>query len=920
MKNLSLFLMGFFMFLGTLKAQNAQIAGYVYDNTNFLPVAGQEVWLNIINSPDGNFATTNSTFTNGEGYFMFALDSLIENGQINDGQPLIVFTQDYCTSSGTSTQVVNYYPNVQVQLNFFVCANQTQNCDANFVYEISDNKVVYFSNLSSENMEQFQWDFGDGTSSTQENPVPHLYADGIYNVQLTAYNSEGCIDYHIETIYVGNANNNYCNSDFLYYQMANYFVFRSAQIENITSCFWDFGDGQTSDQLFSTEHTYVQNGVYTVCLTITAEEIDPNGEGTACTSTSCQTVIVGDNNECPLTFAYEFSAENSLQVKFFDTYYADNLIAWSWNFGDGTTSNEPQAIHTYQNSDLYNVCLTGQFADGQECTTCQMVMVGDTIINPPLCTADFYYTQDSSANCLCFNFYDTSTPQAVNHLWDFGDNTISTEANPYHSYMPGIYNVCLTTTTADGCTSSACKILYLGDNNQCLAQFEYVQEGNMFKFYDTSFGNPIQWNWNLGDGTYANEPFVSHIYQESGIYNVCLEIITETGCTSTFCTSVFVNDSITNECNAYFEAILQEDVYCLYCYNFINFSQGNTQNSFWDFGDGHTSTEQNPTHIFNQPGLYTVCLTVSSENCESSYCMNLNVGENEEFLLTGNAFAGNYPLAEGFAFLINTQNNFENHRATIINNGQFTFNALGGQYIVLAFPDFNTILNDHYLPTFYGNTIFWQNANVVNLYQNTENININLVYFNWNDYGSGSISGNVLYLEGEADDFNNLTIVLLNMQNEVVKTTFIDENYGFRFENLPFGTYQIYAQKPGYQTYPLTVSVTVSNPNIEGITVEVGNGVIYTDESNQIIDSNFEIIAYPNPVIDVLNFNLENQYNADVSVEVFDAAGRLVVQKTFDKKYDNKTISLNVEHLQKGVYFAKVEVNKQHNYKLKFVK
>jgi hypothetical protein len=155
----------------------------------------------------------------------------------------------------------------------------------------------------------------------------------------------------------------------------------------------------------------------------------------------------------------------------------------------------------------------------------------------------------------------------------------------------------------------------------CHAQFTWEQiPGTLqihFNSTSTSDHDIISYHWNFGDGHQGdgNDPY--HTYEEPGTYLVCLIITDNSGCVSDVCHEVTVGQP---ECNATFTFEIEGSTVF-----FNNNSTGGTQHTtwLWQFGDGDTSTEENPQHEYNQSGVYTVCLimTDTTNGCEDDYCI-----------------------------------------------------------------------------------------------------------------------------------------------------------------------------------------------------------------------------------------------------------------------------------------------------------
>lgn len=214
-----------------------------------------------------------------------------------------------------------------------------------------------------------------------------------------------------------------------------------------------------------------------------------------------------------------------------------------------------------------------------------------------------------------FRFVDQSTNEPNSWAWDFGDGATSTEQNPTHVYAStGSFNVCLTASNNTG-SSMVCQTVevFLPP----VATFDIDTIGNgTFVFNDLSSNSPISWDWDFGDGSTSDNQNPTHTFNIPGTFEICLTATNEAG-QNTSCQSLTVVLIPT----ANFEIVGIDNNRFMF-----NDLSGNNPNSwFWNFGDGNTSNEQSPTHMYSAPGSYEVCLSAANVAGSSNVCKTLSV-------------------------------------------------------------------------------------------------------------------------------------------------------------------------------------------------------------------------------------------------------------------------------------------------------
>lgn len=128
---------------------------------------------------------------------------------------------------------------------------------------------------------------------------------------------------------------------------------------------------------------------------------------------------------------------------------------------------------------------------------------------------------------------------------------------------------------------------------------------NTFQFTDISKGPIVKWTWDLGDGGKSNERNLAHKYDKSGNYTVKLIVENQFGTKDTIVSLVEAKDAL----SAFYSADKLGGTAPL-TVSFKNRSFGDAVKYIWNFGDGKSSMEENPTHIYKAAGSFGVSLTV----------------------------------------------------------------------------------------------------------------------------------------------------------------------------------------------------------------------------------------------------------------------------------------------------------------------
>jgi PKD repeat protein len=470
--------------------------------------------------------------------------------------------------------------------------------------------AVTFKDMSAGNPTSWAWVFGDGATSTAQNPS-HTYTKvGTYAVRLTVANAFGTSS-KTKSGYITTGVPP--TADFTSGARTGAtpltVAFTDASKGGPTSWSWNFGDGSTSTTRNPT-HTYTTAGTYTVTLTV------KNAYGSD-SETKAGFVTAGGKPVAEFT-ADQRVGTAPLTVKFTDLS-TGNPISWAWNFGDGTTSTEQNPTHVYRLEGTYDVSLTVTNSYGTDTETktgltetCISGVSGYIVVGRAP-AADFSGNPVSGSPPLTVAFTDKSTGATpLTYLWDFGDGGTSTSSNPTHTYAAnGAYAVTLTVTNSFG-TDSETKAEYIRVGAGPVADFGATPVGGNLPlavtFKDMSAGNPTSWRWDFGDGGASIDRNPSHTYAKAGTYAVKLTVANAFG-TSTKIRAGYITTGMPP--TADFTSGARSGVVPL-AVSFTDASKGTPTTWAWNFGDGGTSTTRNPTHTYTTVGTYTVTLTVKN--------------------------------------------------------------------------------------------------------------------------------------------------------------------------------------------------------------------------------------------------------------------------------------------------------------------
>jgi len=518
----------------------------------------------------------------------------------NYGVNLTVIDANGCTNTITKTDFISVTPAPIAD----VSGNNLIGCDAphtaNFINNSPDPEV------------EITWDFGNGNTFQGDNPPSVTYTDpGFYTITAIAANAASqCADTLVLTDYV---------------QVGAYAEFTSsvqAGCEDLTVNFtdtspdpateieWDFGDGNISTDA-NPSHVYEVPGCYTVRLSRTAQGCPSVVYASECIKVDPQPDVwyANDNSiGCALPHVVNFSAISS------------SATAWSWDFGDGNTSDEQNPTHSFETFGEFPVTLTVTNVYG--CTNSATVStINLTELRAVLDDTDI-------AGCAPLDVALTESSISVTDItsWDWEVKSSSTSytssaAEPTFSVQDtGVYDVVLVVTNTLGCRDTAIfsESIEVGTPPEMSFSADPVEtciEWDI-NFTDASSPNIEEWFWDFGNGENSDEQNPTLSYPDTGYYDISLVGI-HNGCANTLTLDDYIHVmapvarfQVINFCEEPFRR---------------KFRNTSIDADFveWDFGvegiDTDVSTETNPEYIYAETGTYVVTMTVYNSETQCSH-------------------------------------------------------------------------------------------------------------------------------------------------------------------------------------------------------------------------------------------------------------------------------------------------------------
>lgn len=556
-----------------------------------------------------------------------------------------------------------------------------------------------------------------------------------------------------------------------------------------------------------------------------------------------------------------------------------------------------------------------------------LITSAQTSITGGNCKAQYKYAVNDKIMTLlpatAINFYDRSEGKIKEWYWDFGDGNTSREQNPLFIFnhpiaapnvkMSPYRTVSLTVLTTDDCKSFYSETINIVDGTtsptvneapSCKARFKYYQTASdtiggtaSFQLTNLSEGESLKYLWQFDDGKTSTEkePIVTFDLKQAE-RKVCLTVTGNNSCSDTFCDAVYIFNPdkpvvYPAECYTGFGYLVNLTIKTLAPALVLDFFSKATPEAVewkWDFGDGMTSIEANPTHIFNLPlannplsdpnPIRKVTLTVKTKvGCIVSYGESINI-----YMTTTRT---DKPVWNNNNYTMRYKSSFPIYMS-----------SCAGYAMAQVYLKDSLIKADHYV---------WSTGAEG---QEVKGLCPTQTYSVKAKTPDGSIVSGTFVFNSDG----TVTEVPINWyitgarNNWQIQYDLTDKNYTVEWR-LCDGTI--------VRSDSIPLNSINCGSNVSNLILKDASGVVIYTENISLktlatyLDPEWSapvVSVFPNPVRDVLNIQYSGTRLNEMQVEISDISGkRISIQKLYDVE-SGQNISLNVSSLKKGIYICKM--------------
>ncbi len=496
-------------------------------------------------------------------------------------------------------------------------------------------------------IDKYDWDFGDGAESSKQKIIHDYYEVGVYTATLIVTDNEGAqgkdsLKVTVREVIKPNqlpVAEAQAEPDIAFVNEEITFRGTGTDDDGVIIVYeWDFdGNGEYdwySNTTGITKHSYNKSGDYTAIFRITDDAYDFDTD-------SVSVIIQSKANNPPVAIISHpengatYETNEQIQFNGSESYDPEQeSLIYSWDFGDGMASSEPNPTHSYSVNGTYTIVLSVNdgINDATDSISIDIIEFENhaptaEIVSPE---PDQAFEVNTQVN---FDGTNSSDPDDdfLFYYWDFGDGFFGTGATSSHIYTEvGTYTVTLRVDDGELSDTDTVRILIVNEsvNQPPEAIIDEPENGDNFtidekvRFNGSSSSDPdddlLNFTWDFKDGAVGYGMIVTHKYSTNGTYNVTLTVSDwQYSDTAQVVIIIGPGDIINSPPTAVISEPTRlssfETNETVNCVGYLSFDPENDFLLYdWDFGDGTEHVySMNTTHRYTTEGLYLIQLTVS---------------------------------------------------------------------------------------------------------------------------------------------------------------------------------------------------------------------------------------------------------------------------------------------------------------------